>query len=101
MTDGPQESGAMRRIFGMFSKVPGSEAGTTSCSLRAWRRRLGAEVMVENCGMRCPHGMSGQSLAGGLSYRCESVVALREEGWRMVSRGGGCGSSRGLKSVAG
>ncbi len=95
MTDGPQESGAMRRIFGMFSKVPGSAAGTTSCSLRAWRRRLGAEVMVENCGMRCPHGMSGQSLAGGLSYR------WGEEGWRMVPRGGGCGSSRGLKNVAG
>lgn len=46
MTDGPQESGAMRRILGMFSKTPGSAAGTMSCSLRAWRRRLGAEVMV-------------------------------------------------------
>lgn len=47
---GPAESGAMRRILGMFSKVPGSAGLTVSCSLRAWRRCLGAEVMVGGVG---------------------------------------------------
>ena len=32
---------------GMFSKVPGSAGGTTSCSLSAWRRLFGADVMIE------------------------------------------------------
>ena len=43
---GPAESPAMRRILGMFSKVPGSAGLTTSCSLRAWRRFLELEVML-------------------------------------------------------
>ena len=46
MTYGPAESGAIRRILGMFSKVPGSAGLTTSCSLSAWRRCLGAEVIL-------------------------------------------------------
>ena len=43
---GPAESPAMRRILGMFSKVPGSAGLTTSCSLRAWRRFLELDVML-------------------------------------------------------
>ena len=43
---GPAESPAMRRILGMFSKVPGSAGLTTSCSLRARRRVLELEVML-------------------------------------------------------
>ena len=45
-TYGPAESPAMRRILGMPSKVPGSAGLTTSCSLRAWRRFLEADIMV-------------------------------------------------------
>ena len=45
-THGPAESGATWRILGMFSKVPGSAGLTTSCSLRASSRRLGADVMM-------------------------------------------------------
>ena len=43
---GPAESPAMRRILGMSSKVPGSAGLTVSCSLRAWRRFLEADVML-------------------------------------------------------
>jgi len=60
VTDGPGEEGAMCRILGMVSKVPGSGGGTTSCSLRAWRRRLGAEVMFESCGKGGLDGMLGR-----------------------------------------
>lgn len=37
----------MRRILGMFSKVPGDVGVVVSCSERAWRRCLGAEVMMD------------------------------------------------------
>ena len=32
---------------GMLSNEPGSAGGTTSCSLSAWRRLFGADVMTE------------------------------------------------------
>ena len=43
---GPAESGAIRNILGMFSKVPGSAGLATNYSLSARRRCLGAELMV-------------------------------------------------------
>ena len=46
MAYGPAESGAIWRILGMFSKVPGLGVGTTRCSLSCWRRRLGADDMA-------------------------------------------------------
>ena len=46
-TYGPMESGAMRLILGMLSNEPGSAGGTTSCSLSACKRLLGAEVMMK------------------------------------------------------
>ena len=42
----------MRRILGMFSKVPGSAGFVTSCSLNCWRRFFGAEVIVVGFGSR-------------------------------------------------
>jgi hypothetical protein len=45
-THGPAESGAMRRILGMFSKVPGSTGLVTSCSLRASSLLFGAADMM-------------------------------------------------------
>ena len=45
-THGPAESGAMRRILGIFSKVPGSAGLVTSCSLRASSLLFGADDMM-------------------------------------------------------
>jgi len=46
MIYGPVEGGAMERILGMSSNVPGSFGGTTRCSESFWRRCFGAEVMA-------------------------------------------------------
>jgi len=43
---GAAESGAMRRILGMFSKVLGSAGLDVGFSLSAWRRCFEAELMV-------------------------------------------------------
>ena len=40
------ESPAILRIFGIFSKVPGSSSGLESCSFNAWSRRFGAELIL-------------------------------------------------------
>lgn len=46
MSYGPADSPATVRILGIFSKVPGSAAGATSCSASACRRLFGAEVIL-------------------------------------------------------
>lgn len=46
LTRGPLESGAIFLSKGMFSNVPWSGIGETSCSLRAARRRFAEDVMI-------------------------------------------------------
>jgi hypothetical protein len=43
---GPAELGAMRRILGRSSVVAGSVDLVVRCSLSAWRRCLGVELMM-------------------------------------------------------